>query len=940
VPDKTSTIESLHGSAEKSDALEALRVMESRLLEIKKVRSPLEHGFADLLGEELVNKRHTESDKEHALRQQQAIYDFVSSTLYLVKDGKRQYIKLVPEARRLIADIFYERVNKAILWKSRGGGGSTSAAVLIFLMMVYKSKEFTNLAGSGSQARSIYEKVVEFCSCNPQVYQYLIDGDPLISRTHFYNGAKLHCINATDKQVRSRHDSGLIIDEGCLLPGSKVITERGIINVEDVVPGDCVVNQDGIITSVKNVWSKDWDNRVVNISLNGWSTGLELTHDHRVKIIRGLDKGNPKRKDSVNESSAEWVHAEDISDRDYVLIPKIKTSDIDDCILADTYDGGKWLGYWLGDGWTGKQRSRGIYVVFNSKDKRNIDEYVSISKDLFGREVCFDNSSVENRINTDTALFTHKELADFLDTTFGTKSTEKGMPFDFIAGQSKDFVRGVISGLIASDGTVWEGKASSGGVCKRASIQTSSEALAASIFTCLAKLGVAASYRERPAKISNIRGKEYCTKESWVIDINGKAMSLFTDTDDSDRKQKAFNSWVEIDNYIAVPVKSVESRHYSGEVWDIEVKDGESFMMMNAVVHNCQEDLKAGEVMKTALQNALTQPEHLILILSTFHHPEGFFQEYWDDAETHGFTRYKWSVYDTMVKCELDIDCADCYLSEVVNEHDERGRVIGTTVKGCNGTARKAEGYQSFEAVCDIKKVNEGSSVYTVEFECERPKFYGSIYDIEALAESEWEDITWYEEIEKSVGLDWGYVGQTAICMTVRSEIGVGVLETAWFHEQKIGEIIGYLNKLREEYGNFVVFADSSDQFSNRELHEEGFKVIPVVFKKWKEFGIQNVSKFLTTGRLQFLKDGEGNDQLLSQLRRYRADGNGKPIKKDDHGPDALMCAMLNWRYFEMFAGSPNLRKMHPEQYQDKDGSIDGEQKRSKIDANQQVILI
>ena len=343
--------------------------------------------------------------------------------------------------------------------------------------------------------------------------------------------------------------------------------------------------------------------------------------------------------------------------------------------------------------------------------------------------------------------------------------------------------------------------------------------------------------------------------------------------------------------------------------------------------------------MKTALQNALTQPDHLILILSTFHHPEGFFQEYWDDAEDHGFTRYKWSVYDTMLSCDLEIDCKECYLTEQVNEHDERGRVMGVTLKGCNGTARTSRGYQEFQTVCDIKKVNEGSTTYTVEFECERPRFYGSIYDIEALADAEWDDITWYEEIEKSVGLDWGYVGQTAVCMTVRSELGVGCLETGWFHEQKIGEIIGYLKKLKEEYGNFVVFADSSDQFSNRELHEEGFKVIPVVFKKWKEFGIQNVSKFLNTGRLQILSGGNGNDQLLAQLRKYRADGNGKPIKKDDHGPDSLMCAMLNWRYFEMFAGSPNLRKAHPEQFEDKGNQVE-EIKKSEIDANKQVILI
>ncbi len=66
-----------------------------------------------------------------------------------------------------LGDLFYERVQQAILWKPRGGGGSLAAAILIWLMMVYRQKSFIDMAGSGEQAKRVYEYTTQFWYCVP-----------------------------------------------------------------------------------------------------------------------------------------------------------------------------------------------------------------------------------------------------------------------------------------------------------------------------------------------------------------------------------------------------------------------------------------------------------------------------------------------------------------------------------------------------------------------------------------------------------------------------------------------------------------------------------------------------------------------------------------------------------------------------------------------------
>jgi hypothetical protein len=67
-----------------------------------------------------------------------------------------------------------------------------------------------------------------------------------------------------------------------------------------------------------------------------------------------------------------------------------------------------------------------------------------------------------------------------------------------------------------------------------------------------------------------------------------------------------------------------------------------------------------------------------------------------------------------------------------------------------------------------------------------------------------------------------------------------------------------------------------------------------------KEYGITNLLKMFMYGKITILDD---NSHLVDQLKSYRKDPkSGKPIKINDHGPDALLCMTITIDFLERWA--------------------------------------
>lgn len=330
---------------------------------------------------------------------------------------------------------------------------------------------------------------------------------------------------------------------------------------------------------------------------------------------------------------------------------------------------------------------------------------------------------------------------------------------------------------------------------------------------------------------------------------------------------------------------------------------------------SCQEGDGGGETFNAAMQGPMSEDPHLLLLLSTFHWPLGFFADHWDGAEEKGFKRYKWDVYDVMEQCKEPIDCmTQCPLTRVVEDRDPTGHVVGQKFVGCCGKARTSKGWMTRDRVLKIQKMNMGTDVFEVEYECQRPGLKKQVFDVQVIEDAIVERLQWEAGAKAAVGVDWGLIGQTALVMSVRCTSYVGIPHSRFFTGELVPVVIEALRSWSEEHKVvFPVYVDSSHPFNNLELSQAGFNVIPVAFAKWKDFGYKNVQRGLAHKKIRICK--AFNPMLIHQLKQLRKGATGKIVKKEDHGPDALMCAMLHFMILDEF---PEVRSLDSDLGEDK----------------------
>lgn len=186
------------------DDVQVLTTATSLMEKVGLGADPTDFGLPDLLEEGI--------DGEE---QDRRLLDVIESHLFIYKDGRKLPIIVIQPMLEFISDLFFERVQQAILWKPRGGGGSLAAAVLIWLMMVYRNKSFIDMAGSGEQAKRVYEYCCQFWFCVPGLAEAVLEKDPLQSLTALKNGVTLSCVPASEKAARGKHTPGFVADESC-----------------------------------------------------------------------------------------------------------------------------------------------------------------------------------------------------------------------------------------------------------------------------------------------------------------------------------------------------------------------------------------------------------------------------------------------------------------------------------------------------------------------------------------------------------------------------------------------------------------------------------------------------------------------------------------------------------------------------------------------------
>lgn len=342
----------------------------------------------------------------------------------------------------------------------------------------------------------------------------------------------------------------------------------------------------------------------------------------------------------------------------------------------------------------------------------------------------------------------------------------------------------------------------------------------------------------------------------------------------------------------------------------------------------CTDKPQAETNILRAMQGTFDHEDHIVLMLSTFHHPVGLFQQYWDNAPELGFKRYKWSVYDIMSACTLGMEEATpedpwaqkaycltkCPLSRLEDVRDDFGKITGKEWKGCCGRARTSSGWQSFKQVFVKFETNRGTRLFMVEHECERPRHEGQIYSPTLIELCVVDSFPLDTKARKVVGIDWGLNECFMVLIgewVDGRERGLGVVATRWMSNKLTDEVIAQLRQWQEWYGDDIAIrGDHSHPYCNKELVKKGRFKVRTVKGDREKLGEDNVQRWLASGVFKILRE---HTRLITQLKNVRQDDDGKQIKENkageqgDHGPDAMKFGLFDFDYVRW------LRKYRPD---------------------------
>lgn len=368
---------------------------------------------------------------------------------------------------------------------------------------------------------------------------------------------------------------------GCLTPGEKVCTQRGLVNVEDVTLDDKLINKDGQFVDIRNVQIYEkFNESIYTVKPYGSFRTTTFTSEHPILIH---NNGFVKAKD-INVG--DWL---EIPNRYYGYDCDAKFKNGLQQILNKfpnyTSELFYFLGLFVGDGFVNiNQKSHDIYLSIGKEEDDFAHFYDTLIRKVFDRKCIHVHKDKEN-----TRRFTHKELALLLQDEIGTTAYNKRIP-EWIKQATHSLRYAFLQGYLDSDGSVFydNGKV-------RVNFTSVNLELLEDIQDILFSLKIKNSIVIHQKQCKNRFGG--ISKQSYRINIarddNRKLLNnvVFESRKIkvlklSDCKSKSKMNIKFVNNKILLKIEKIDKSVYTGFVYNFEC-DTHTFLCRNISTHNC-----------------------------------------------------------------------------------------------------------------------------------------------------------------------------------------------------------------------------------------------------------------------------------------------------------------------------------------------------------------
>lgn len=370
---------------------------------------------------------------------------------------------------------------------------------------------------------------------------------------------------------------------GCLTPGEKVCTQRGLVNVEDVTLDDKLINKDGEFVDIRNLQRYDKENEDIYTirTANSYRT-TTFTREHPILCSPTLN------------GEYDFVKAKDIQVGYYCKFPNVYYNTNNKCEDAPINSDQFWwfVGLWLGDGWCDSKK-HSVSIVFDINQKFYFDKCYNFIQNELGIVPYY-----RVRGNTIELNFTSKKVQQWLSNTFGNSCYNKSIP-DRIKRINDRYKLNIISGYLASDGCVYNRNNTSTIEFVSVNLNLLEDVqdllFALKIINGISKLrdskqsticgrvvNQKKTYRVRIAQSGSIYLKRLFDK--YCIEDTVKANKIIDrQLSNHSNKQMVFDGEF---RYIICKIKQIDISKYTGIVYNFEC-DTHTFLCRNIMTHNC-----------------------------------------------------------------------------------------------------------------------------------------------------------------------------------------------------------------------------------------------------------------------------------------------------------------------------------------------------------------
>lgn len=384
---------------------------------------------------------------------------------------------------------------------------------------------------------------------------------------------------------------------GCLTPGEKVMTDEGLLSVEDVTLENKLINQEGDLVNINTLLRyKKCEEDIYKVKVSNTFRTTTFTQEHPIYISKHVL--NKDKTISEKNFNFNYVRMRNVKVGDWIKVPNVyrKVKEYKNPICDNDYF---WwfVGLWLGDGWCDNKGN--ISVSFNKNEFFYIEKFRWFVAEILNIK----NAHSRIRNGSEEITFKHLELANYLTDNFGKYAYGKNLP-EFVKYLDDKSKLQLIRGYLNSDGCITINKKYYS--TEFVSINLS---LLEGIQDILFSLGIVSNLSKlRDVSTHTFDADRICkTKECYHLRIgHNETISLYKHLYpipalDSDHKldkidleflpkvrKKPKNGCFLSDDlqYIYFQIKNITKKTYTGTVYNFDCET-HTFLCHHITTHNC-----------------------------------------------------------------------------------------------------------------------------------------------------------------------------------------------------------------------------------------------------------------------------------------------------------------------------------------------------------------